>query len=134
MVPHRPRRGKDQLGRREQRFRGPGSRDFAAPPSLPFVTYISGELWPRLRGRPAHISERTGGFIVSAAAPQLLEELLTTGLLRKTDWEALPEWGRQRLSGTTDNNRLLDQLLNQKLLTGYQAGRIRARKPQWLDR
>src|SRR2546423_13304805 len=72
------------------------------------------------------------GIVVQPAAPQLLQELLTTGLVRKTDWDALPAWGRQRLSGASDSNRLLDQLLPQNLLTGYQAGRIRAHKPQWL--
>src|SRR5689334_13822495 len=73
-----------------------------------------------------------GGTTVQAAAQPLLQELLTNELLRQEDWEALPPWQPQRLEGGSDPNRLLDQLLMLNLLTGYQAGRIRARKPQWL--
>jgi CheY-like chemotaxis protein len=62
----------------------------------------------------------------------MLKDLLQAGLVRQEDWQTLPAWGRQRLASVTDVNRLLDQLLNLQLLTGYQAGRIRARKPQWL--
>jgi serine/threonine protein kinase len=69
---------------------------------------------------------------VLLSGQKLLEQLLTSGLVRQRDWEELPPWHRQRLSNTADSNRLLDQLLTHELLTGYQAGRIRARKPQWL--
>jgi hypothetical protein len=69
---------------------------------------------------------------VQSPVQELLEQLLTTNLVRKEDWEALPTWTRQRLGGSSEIDRLLDQLLAHQLLTGYQAGRIRAHKPQWL--
>jgi putative two-component system response regulator len=69
---------------------------------------------------------------VQSPGQQLLQHLLTSGLVRNTDWEALPALQRQRLSAATEVNRVLDQLLMLDLLTGYQAGRIRAKKPQWL--
>jgi serine/threonine protein kinase len=72
------------------------------------------------------------GQATSAAAQELLKDLLASNLLRTEDFEALPPMVRQRLNGMSDPNRLLDQLLMSNLLTGYQAGRIRARKPQWL--
>jgi putative two-component system response regulator len=72
------------------------------------------------------------GELVASAAQELLKELLESNLIRNDDWEALNPGQRQRFAGMTDPNRLLDQLLVQHLLTGYQAGRIRARKPQWL--
>jgi CheY-like chemotaxis protein len=70
--------------------------------------------------------------IVPSAAQELLQDLLACELIRPTDWEVLPPGHRQRLARLTDCNRLLDQLVIENLLTGYQAGRIRARKPQWL--
>jgi CheY-like chemotaxis protein len=70
--------------------------------------------------------------VETTPAQKLLQELLAAGLVRAADWDRLPAWHRQRLQGASDVNRLLDQLCIHELLTGYQAGRIRAKKPQWL--
>jgi serine/threonine protein kinase/AmiR/NasT family two-component response regulator len=81
---------------------------------------------------PATAKPKEERAYVESPGQELLQQLLSSGLVRKEDWEALPAWNQQRLSGAADVNRLLDQLLTQDLLTGYQAGRIRAQKPQWL--
>lgn len=66
------------------------------------------------------------------AAKEFLLELLSCGLVRQEQWDHLSASHKHRLFGCSEVNRLLDQLLTLGLLTGYQAGRIRARKPQWL--
>jgi response regulator RpfG family c-di-GMP phosphodiesterase len=61
-----------------------------------------------------------------SAAQQLLQELLTSSLIRPKDWENLAEAMREDLSRITHEDKLLAQLVDQKLLTEYQAGRISA--------
>jgi CheY-like chemotaxis protein len=63
---------------------------------------------------------------VSESAATLLQRLLDSSVLRREDWDALPKWLRERLEGIADAGRLVDQLLMQGLLTGYQGGRVRA--------
>ena len=65
---------------------------------------------------------------MSSSAAQLLQRLLDSSVLRRDAWDALPKWLRERLEGIADAGRLVDQLLMQGLLTGYQGGRVRAGK------
>src|SRR5206468_1890975 len=60
------------------------------------------------------------------AGQRLLQELLAYSLILSKDWNGLPDAIRQDLIRLTDEDQLLSQLTEQKLLTEYQAGRIRA--------
>jgi hypothetical protein len=59
-------------------------------------------------------------------AQGLLQELLTSSLIRSKDWSTLPDAIREDLTRHTERNKLLAHLIEQKLLTEYQAGRIEA--------
>src|SRR5947208_3118873 len=61
-----------------------------------------------------------------ATAPQLLRELLTSSLIRSKDWDSLPAPSRENLARLREEDELLAQLVEQKLLTEYQARRISA--------
>ncbi len=58
--------------------------------------------------------------------PPLLCRLITSGLIAVEDYDALNESARRGLEGETDDARLLESLLASKLLTEYQAGRLKA--------
>jgi response regulator RpfG family c-di-GMP phosphodiesterase len=61
-------------------------------------------------------------------AQALLQELLTSSLVLVEDWEALPVAAREDVARSADRDVLLARLLEHKLLTDYQAGRVRAGK------
>src|SRR5262245_30924728 len=65
--------------------------------------------------------------VVDAKAEQptpLLEELQEAGLLVVDDWKALPPAVRSELEKQEDRNRLLARLVEEELLTQYQADTI----------
>jgi response regulator RpfG family c-di-GMP phosphodiesterase len=56
----------------------------------------------------------------------LLRRLLDDGVILPDEYDALPEADRQELVGEEDDPRLLDRLAAVRLLTGYQAARVKA--------
>ena len=60
----------------------------------------------------------------SGPASQLLQSLLASRLICPKDWERLSGSLREKLRCHTDRRELLIQLVEQKLLTEYQADRI----------
>jgi response regulator RpfG family c-di-GMP phosphodiesterase/serine/threonine protein kinase len=64
----------------------------------------------------------------SSQANRLLDKLLRSSLIRCMDWDKLPSTIQEELNRVTDQSQLLTQLVQQNLLTQYQADRISARK------
>lgn len=64
----------------------------------------------------------------SSSAQRLIEDLLAFSLIRSRDWESLSASSQQGLMRFAEEGELLKQLVQGKLLTAYQADRIRARK------
>ena len=64
--------------------------------------------------------------LISRGEDHLLRELLETSLIRRYDWEHLPESDKEFLLNCTDSDQLLDQLVVLNLLTSYQVERIRS--------
>src|SRR6266851_1237561 len=62
----------------------------------------------------------------ASGAQLLLQELLTSSLIRAVDWRGLPAAIQEELGRHTDPQELLAQLVAQNLLTPYQAQRIGA--------
>lgn len=60
------------------------------------------------------------------AAQVLLRQLLKSSIMLEEDWEALPDSVREELSAIRDKEVLLRQLVENKLLTEFQAVRIRS--------
>ena len=58
----------------------------------------------------------------------LLEDLFRRALILRDDWEALPPAEQEHIRLEPNSDKLLDLLLQQKLLTEFQAGRIRGGK------
>jgi serine/threonine protein kinase len=75
-------------------------------------------------GRPLPVEPPPG--TPSSAAEQLLQELLTSSLIRCKDWDSLPAAIRDDLTRLTEEDELLARLVEQKILTEYQASRIEA--------
>lgn len=75
-------------------------------------------------------SGRLTGRLVSVPywqhAEGLLRDLLQSTLIRQHDWDELGDEARQSLEADADEATLLNHLVSQKLLTTYQAGRIRS--------
>ncbi|HXG09001.1 MAG TPA: response regulator [Gemmataceae bacterium] len=63
---------------------------------------------------------------LGSPARALLHELLRSSLLLYEDWQALPAPLREELGALADRDSLLDRLVEQNLLTAYQADRVRA--------
>ena len=62
----------------------------------------------------------------TSSAQVLLQKLLTASIVRVRDWESLTAKKQDELQHHADGKRLIDQLIELKLLTGYQAERIAA--------
>lgn len=60
------------------------------------------------------------------AGPFLLDELKRAQVIAPRAWENLPQAAQAKLAGTVDRHALIQRLLEQRLLTDYQAARIRA--------
>src|SRR5262245_3028680 len=58
--------------------------------------------------------------------PALLRRLLDDGVILTDEYDALPDAERQTLEAEADDSRLLDRLTANRLLTGYQAVRVKA--------
>jgi cyclic di-GMP phosphodiesterase len=58
----------------------------------------------------------------------LLQKLLASSVIRPSDWEALSAEVQMDLTQLSRDEELLDQLVERKLLTKYQAGRVLAGK------
>ncbi|HZU35114.1 MAG TPA: hypothetical protein VFA18_04355, partial [Gemmataceae bacterium] len=65
-------------------------------------------------------SDDTHGSLAQA----LLNELLATSVVLTEDWEALSADKRAELGDCADTRQLLTKLVEQRLLTRYQADRI----------
>src|SRR6202011_5038655 len=59
-------------------------------------------------------------------AQVLLQDLLKSSLIRCKDWDSVQEVVRENLEGIGKEDELLAQLVEQKLLTEYQAARVGA--------
>jgi hypothetical protein len=62
----------------------------------------------------------------ASSARRLLQTFLSSRLIRPKDWNSLPSKTRQALRDHSDRQKLLAQLVDQKLLTEYQADCIDA--------
>jgi response regulator RpfG family c-di-GMP phosphodiesterase/serine/threonine protein kinase len=62
----------------------------------------------------------------SSSAGQLLQELLSACLVRPRDWDSLADSARAELTQETNQTSLLARLVDHKLLTEYQADRVKA--------
>jgi response regulator RpfG family c-di-GMP phosphodiesterase len=62
------------------------------------------------------------------AGQSLLEDLLSSGVVLRADWEALPGLTRDGLRACRGGNDLLEKLVEHNLLTDYQCARVKARK------
>ena len=58
----------------------------------------------------------------------LLDDLFRRSLILRDDWDALPVTVQEQIRLLPEIDKLLEQLVQRKLLTEYQAGRIRAGK------
>jgi response regulator RpfG family c-di-GMP phosphodiesterase len=58
----------------------------------------------------------------------LLEDLLRRPLIPREAWDAIQPTLQEKLRLTAESDKLLDELVQHKLLTEYQAGRVRAGK------
>jgi response regulator RpfG family c-di-GMP phosphodiesterase/serine/threonine protein kinase len=58
----------------------------------------------------------------------VLQELLTSSVVLVEDWEALPVPAREEVARSPDRDALLARLVEHKLLTDYQASRVRSGK------
>jgi response regulator RpfG family c-di-GMP phosphodiesterase/serine/threonine protein kinase len=63
---------------------------------------------------------------ITRVAQLLLDDLLRSSLIPRQDWEALPEADRDALRRLTSTEALLTGLSQHRLLTDYQATRLRA--------
>src|SRR4051812_6454872 len=63
---------------------------------------------------------------VSSPTQLLLEELLRRCVVLREDWETKPAPVQEEARRQPDNDRLLERLVEQKLLTPYQANCVRA--------
>jgi response regulator RpfG family c-di-GMP phosphodiesterase len=62
------------------------------------------------------------------SAPALLEKILTMSLILEDDWSGVPEERRDAMQCCVDSAQLLELLVAEKLLTPYQANRLRVGK------
>jgi response regulator RpfG family c-di-GMP phosphodiesterase len=60
--------------------------------------------------------------------PQSLDELLTSSIILREDWEALPKWSREEIVAGANTAELYHLLLKHDLLTAYQVARISAHR------
>ncbi len=76
----------------------------------------------------SHPTQFTIGTTTLSSGQALLQDLLGTSLVLTEDWEALPDAVRELLLHRVDRLGVLTLLVEQRLLTDYQAARIEAGK------
>ncbi len=72
------------------------------------------------------LSERKPSTVSEPLPSQLLRRLLASGVVPAEDCEALPEEIRAALASESDDARCIERLVEARLLTEYQAGRVRS--------
>ena len=83
----------------------------------------------KLTGRPAqHPGALTADHVPVAPAQSLLHKLLGSSIVLAEDWEALPPDEREALLRCAGEEALLRGLVENKILTAYQADRVEAGK------
>jgi len=80
---------------------------------------------PSVKRRSASAHELRQRTIATTPAQVLLGELISHSLVLSEDWEAQPEEVQARIKACLDRESLLQRLVEARLLTEYQAERIR---------
>ncbi|HMC66165.1 MAG TPA: response regulator [Gemmataceae bacterium] len=76
----------------------------------------------------SHSARRSARHEHDVAGDFLIREMLTTGLISVEDWELLPVSTADELARCPDTAQVLCRLIEHRLLTEYQAARVRAGK------